>query len=46
MWIAAKELKGKLGTGDTLKGGQIELQGEHRQALWALLPGRGLQVKA
>jgi translation initiation factor 1 len=41
----AKELKRRCGTGGTLKGGVIELQGEHRDAVVAALEARGLDVR-
>ena len=41
----AKALKRRCGTGGTLKGGVIELQGEHRDAAAAVLEGRGLTVR-
>ena len=41
----ARDLKKSLGTGGTLKDGTIELQGEWRERLRALLPARGLLVK-
>lgn len=41
----ARELKQKCGTGGTLKDNVIEIQGDHRDALIALLKGRGWPVK-
>jgi len=41
----AKELKAICGTGGTLKEGEIELQGEHRDRLRPLLADRGYRVK-
>lgn len=40
-----KQLQGKLGTGGTLKGTVIELQGECREKLKPLLEQEGYQVK-
>jgi translation initiation factor 1 len=37
----SKELKTKLGTGGTIKDGQIILQGDHREAVKKLLVARG-----
>lgn len=41
----AKELKQRCGTGGTVKGGVIEIQGDHRDLLAAELAGRGYSVK-
>ena len=41
----AKELKAKLGTGGTLKDGVLELQGDVRDKVVALLTARGWTVK-
>lgn len=41
-----KELKGKLGGGGTVKEGDLELQGDHRDRLVALLNERGFKAKA
>jgi translation initiation factor 1 len=41
----ATELKRRCGTGGTVRGGVIELQGEHRDAVIAELSGRGYRVK-
>jgi len=41
----AGALKKKCGTGGTVKGGVIEIQGDHRQLLAAELVGRGFKVK-
>lgn len=41
----AGELKRKCGAGGTLKDGVIEVQGDHRDALVALLSARGWRVK-
>jgi translation initiation factor 1 len=40
-----KELKAACGVGGTLKEGEMELQGEHRERLRELLSGRGYTVK-
>lgn len=39
----SKELKTKLGTGGTIKDGQIMLQGDHREAVKKLLVARGFK---
>jgi translation initiation factor 1 len=39
----SKELKTKLGTGGTIKDGQIILQGDHREAVKKLLVARGFK---
>ncbi len=41
----ATELKKRCGSGGTVKDGVIEIQGEHREALIALLAGRGWKVR-
>ena len=41
----ATELKRRCGTGGTVRGGVIELQGEHRDAVVAELSERGYRVK-
>jgi translation initiation factor 1 len=41
----AKELKRRCGSGGTVKGGDIEIQGDHRDALVAELAKRGWTVK-
>jgi translation initiation factor 1 len=40
-----RTLKSSLGTGGTVREGAIELQGDRRDALRALLAGRGFTVK-
>jgi len=40
-----KKLKGQLGTGGALKGGAIEIQGDHREKLLALLEKEGFKAK-
>ena len=44
--LLLKELKGKLGGGGCVKEGQLELQGDHRDRLVALLNERGFAAKA
>lgn len=41
----AKELKRALGTGGTATDGAVEIQGDHRERLRALLANRGYLVK-
>jgi translation initiation factor 1 len=41
----ARELKSACGTGGTVKGGVLELQGDHREAVEAALAARGLKSK-
>jgi translation initiation factor 1 len=43
--VLATELKRRCGTGGTVRGGAIELQGEHRDTVVAELVGRGYRVK-
>lgn len=45
MTALAKELKSRCGSGGTIKDGNIEIQGDHRDALIAELQKRGWQVK-
>lgn len=40
-----KHLKSKLGTGGAIKGGDIEIQGEHRQKIVAMLNDLGYEAK-
>jgi translation initiation factor 1 len=42
----AKKLKAECGSGGTLKGGVIEIQGEHRERIAELLRALGYKVKA
>lgn len=44
--LLLKELKGRLGGGGCVKEGQLELQGDHRDRLVALLNERGFAAKA
>ena len=41
----SKRLKSACGTGGTVKGGVLELQGDHREQLAVLLAGEGLRSK-
>lgn len=41
----AAEMKRRCGTGGTLKDGLVEIQGDHRDTLVALLKDKGLKVK-
>ena len=41
----ARELKKRCGSGGTLKDGVIEIQGDHRDAVIAVLAGRGWTVR-
>ena len=39
-----KEMKARLGTGGALKGDVLELQGDHRDAITAMLREKGLNI--
>ena len=41
----ARSLKSACGAGGTVKGGVIELQGDHRETVEAFLAARGLKSK-
>ncbi|MGH7297825.1 MAG: translation initiation factor [Polyangiaceae bacterium] len=41
----ARELRARCGAGGTLKDGAIEVQGDHRERIAALLTERGVRVK-
>ncbi|MEA3337997.1 MAG: hypothetical protein U9R25_19075 [Chloroflexota bacterium] len=41
-----KKLKSQLGTGGTLKGDTIEIQGDHRERIVEILNGLGFKAKA
>lgn len=41
----ARELKQKCGSGGTVRDGVIEIQGEHRDTIVALLARRGIQAR-
>jgi len=41
-----KLLKGKLGTGGTVRGAEIEIQGEHREKIVAILNELGYKAKS
>ncbi len=40
-----KSLKNRCGSGGTLKNGIVEIQGDHRELVLALLQEKGLKVK-
>ncbi|HKI61876.1 MAG TPA: translation initiation factor [Mariprofundaceae bacterium] len=40
-----KTLKGHLGTGGALKGGELEIQGDHREKILGLLEREGFKAK-
>jgi len=44
--LIIKELKTKLGTGGTIKDGQIILQGDHRETVKKLLVARGFKQES
>jgi translation initiation factor 1 len=43
--VLASELKRRCGTGGTIKDGNIEIQGDHREILMPELERRGFRVK-
>jgi translation initiation factor 1 len=43
--LLAADLKRRCGTGGTLKDGVVEIQGDHRDTLVALLRAKGFNVK-
>ncbi len=45
MKLLAKKLKQECGTGGTVKGGAIEIQGEHREKIAGVLSKLGYKVK-
>jgi translation initiation factor 1 len=44
--LIIKDLKSKLGTGGTIKDGQIILQGDHRETVKKLLVARGFKQES
>jgi translation initiation factor 1 len=45
MKTVLKKLKGQLGTGGAVKGGSVEIQGDHREKLLLLLEKEGHKAR-